>query len=91
MRFTIEIEEPGDHLGHAGEVAGPRAVLEARLRGDRRQRQRRVVRGRLAGHKAIGVPPERCDAWFADPSLLDYVVVILMDRGRRRKLWLWVS
>jgi probable selenium-dependent hydroxylase accessory protein YqeC len=34
-----------------------------------------VVRGRVEGHKAIGVGPEQCDAWFADAMLTDHVVV----------------
>lgn len=34
-----------------------------------------VVRSRVDGHKAVGVAPERCDAWFADPWLVDHVVV----------------
>lgn len=34
-----------------------------------------LVWGRQGTHKAIGVPPESCDTWFADPALCDNVVV----------------
>lgn len=34
-----------------------------------------LVWGRHGAHKAIGVPPERCDEWFADAALCDNVVV----------------
>jgi probable selenium-dependent hydroxylase accessory protein YqeC len=34
-----------------------------------------LVWGRHGTHKAIGVPPERCDEWFADADLCDNVVV----------------
>jgi probable selenium-dependent hydroxylase accessory protein YqeC len=34
-----------------------------------------VVRSRVEEHKAIGVTAEACDRWFADPTMLDHLVV----------------
>jgi probable selenium-dependent hydroxylase accessory protein YqeC len=41
-----------------------------------------LVRRRVEGHKAIGVTPEQCDEWYADPTV-DHVVVEA-DGARRR-------
>ncbi|MDB0005954.1 selenium cofactor biosynthesis protein YqeC [Ilumatobacteraceae bacterium] len=34
-----------------------------------------MVRSKVQGSKALGVTPECCDEWFADPTLSNYVVI----------------